>query len=493
MDVSKLNTRSRSEQFVSCLIVVILSSAMYISKASFQGLVSPASLFDVDVDFSKIISTNNLSLGVQIGQEWQAFVKEAELRNRFVDCNFRIVRFFVHHTQPCTSWDEVTRTGTYDWSRFDQEVQTLQQLNAKMLIAIGHNAADGLPKGMDRNFKGTGFPNPESFADYCKEIALHLRSNGWNIEYWEPYNEPNIILQCGTLNETSYDALVDLFNLASDAVIQVLPSAMFGIDVSKVKSFLDRFAHDSQNVGFLSFHKYDAGATPMYNPDMQVNNDQILQRAGNLGRCGLTPQQMTDEWYNLTGVTLPVFCTETNMNSAYIGGTDPRIQDIVGGVWYAEELRAFVLSNVCYSVYYHLASDDSPMWETSKQTKGYGFGMAKSTAPHLLWYPCLVNLVIGSNLNVGDKICSCSTSNPTDLSALAWVNNGSYNILLIGKTNLGHARVRVNTENVNLDENAVSILKIDGDSSQLQTLREGFTNPFVVSTNGYFVVLLKFS
>jgi len=41
-------------------------------------------------------------------------------------------------------------------------------------------------------------------------------------------------------------------------VLEVFPDALFGVDISDRKSFLDRFVNDGRNVGFLSFHKYDA-------------------------------------------------------------------------------------------------------------------------------------------------------------------------------------------------------------------------------------------
>jgi len=450
---------------------------------------------NVWVDFSRVIAMNNLSLGVQIAHEWSSFVRYPELQRKFVACNFSIVRFFVYHVQPCIFWNETTKSGIYDWTNFDKLMQTLQFLGVKdVLICVGHNAEKGLPPGMDRNYNNTGFPNPDSFAAYCRDIASHIKSRGWAVKYWEPYNEPNQIFTDWTrsrMYEEKYEAFVKLFNSAAEAILEFFPDALFGVDISNVKAFLDRFVYDAHHVGFLSFHKYDAYGTWLYAPDGYYSDAKVLEKASILGDSYLyTPREMREKWFSITGHDLPVLCTETNLNSAWRNGTDPRIQQVVGAVWYAEVLRAFILNDVRYSVYFHFASDDSPRWEIDKQTRGYGFGMINSTPPHTEWCPYLLNKLVGNNLHVGDKICWASSSNSTVLSVFTWFSQETGNVLLIGKVR-ERIKVRINCEGISISNEFIYVSKICEDTRSSDLSIEGFGNS-TINENGYFVILLQF-
>jgi hypothetical protein len=374
-------------------------------------------------------------------------------------------------------------------------MQTFQFLGVKdVLICVGHNAEKGLPPGMDRNYNNTGFPNPDSFAAYCRDIAGHVKSKGWTVRFWEPYNEPYQIFTDGTrsrMYEEKYEAFVKLFNSAAEAILEFFPDALFGVDISNVKAFLDRFVCDARHVGFLSFHKYDAYGTWLYAPNGYYSDAKVLEKASILGDSyRYTPKEMREKWFSMTSHDLPVLCTETNLNSAWRNGTDPRIQQVVGAVWYAEVLRAFILNDVRYSVYFHFASDDSPRWEIDKQTKGYGFGMINSTPPHTEWYPYLLNKLIGKNLHVGDKICWSLSSNSTFLSILAWISEGTQNILLIGKAK-DEIKVKINFEGINVTDESVYIVKIHESGSNLDLSVERFVDGLTMSENGYFVALLK--
>jgi len=489
--------KSIFERFLHVGLFILVGGSLIASNMSFQGAqissygeINYPTLVDVGVDFSKVIAVNNLSLGVQIEHEWPNLVKYSELQNKFVASKFEIVRFFIVHVQPCINWNETTKTGTYDWSKFDYLMQTIKNVGVEnILMSVGHTVINGLPRGMEQNHNNTGFPNPSSLAAYLKDIAVHVKSKGENIRYWEPLNEPYQVFS----NDTAYRAFVDLFNAASDAVLQVFPEALFGVDISNIKIFFDRFVYDGRNVGFLSFHKYDASGTLLWHPEGYLSDDEILRRAGVLGDSSrYTPRQMLDKWRSIRGADLPVFSTETNMNSAWINGTDPRIQEVIGAVWYAEELRAFITNGVARSVYFHFASDDSRRWEIDKQTKGYGFGMLNMTPPHVEWYPYLTNYLFGNNLNGGDKIYNSSSSNPAAVSTLTWVSNNFYNVLLIGKTK-DATKVGINVRNANIKNGLVSIFKIDENDRKLQVIEERFANSFTVFENGYFVILLRFS
>jgi hypothetical protein len=291
--------------------------------------------------------------------------------------------------------------------------------------------------------------------------------------------------------EGKYEAFVKLFNSAAEAILEFFPNALFGVDTSNVKVFLDRFVYDARHVGFLSFHKYDAYGTWLYAPNGYYSDAEVLKKASILGdRNHYTPREMREKWLNVTGCDLPILCTETNLNSAYKNGTDPRIQQVVGAVWYAEVLRAFIMNDVRYSVYFHFASDDSPSWEINKQTRGYGFGMINSTPPHTEWYPYLLNKLIGNTLHVGDEICWSSSSNSTVLSVLAWVSEGTQNILLIGKTK-GKVEAKINIKGVDMTNESIYAIKLHECSSNWDVSKEEFVDDLTISGDDYFIILLK--
>jgi hypothetical protein len=503
--------RSIQKTSLTCVIlfIVLLASKNFLLVNSYESahaheIVSNRKIYyptqvNVTTNFSKVIGTNNISLGSQIDREWLDLDKFSELHNDFNQCKFRLIRVGIYYTSPCLTWNETYQTGTYDWSRFDTLLQILHDMEVEIMIVIGNNNPSltngGLPIGMEKNYNNTGFPNPVSFSKYCKDIAVHIHQNGWSVKYWELYNEPYGVFEdekfYEPLIENAYNAFVELFNSASEAILEIFPDALFGTDISNIKTFFNRFVFDGKNVGFLSFHKYDAWGTWLYRPEGYLPDNILLLKASILGNKYLhTPQEMRAKWYDINNVMIPVFCTETNLNSAYINGTDPRIQEVINAVWYAEELIAFISSDVRYSIYFHFASDDSPYWIKSKKTMGGGFGMINKTSPFDKWYPYHVNYLLGNNLHVGDKLFSCTSSNSTIISTLSWVNNNTYHILLVGKTN-NSVNINIDIKNANPKNEIITMYKIDKQSTELQVSEENYTNNIDISEKGYFVLMLK--
>ena len=188
------------------------------------------------------------------------------------------------------------------------------------------------------------------------------------------------------------------------------------------------FKEFGQGVGFLSFHKYEAWGTWLTDQEGYYSNEELLKKAGgeDTDPQVYTPQEMQQIWYRARGQLLPIICSETNLNSAYKNGTDPRIQQIIGAVWYAEELRTFVQKGLTYSIYYHFASDDSPEWNSTKLTQGWGFGMVKETSPFTEWYSYLVNYLVGNYLEAGDEFYEASSDKPDFVSVMAWRAKNNY-------------------------------------------------------------------
>ncbi|EMR74263.1 hypothetical protein MCGE09_00423 [Thaumarchaeota archaeon SCGC AB-539-E09] len=455
---------------------------------------------EVDVDYTKQIGKNKLSLGTQF-HSWMNISIIPELKEKTRQVHFGLVRIFIGFEQgynPCVSWDEVTHTGTYDWTELDEIIQTIKEIGATPLICIGggdKNSGYWLPTGMVGDWNGKGFPSNESFGIYCADIVNYTNiEKKFNVKYWEIWNEPDIWSESwSSIDLGKLTNFTKTFNNAEQYMHNIDSSILCGNDHSDNKVFLDYFAKHTKGVGFLSFHRYSGGGTWLYCPEGYTSDCLALRKASEIIKfswCNddrYSPREMQKKWEETCGEIIPVLCSETNLNSVWEKGTDPRIQEIIGGVWYAEELRFYILEGMEYSVYYNFASDVSGDWETTYPTEGWGFGMIKSTPPYTEWYPYLVNNLIGNNLCVGDEIFE-SISNETDsiyeaVSALAWKQKGEYKLLLISKVN---QQVTININGFPAGEARVNRIETSkGDIQSEITKRREFT------TNGYTVLLIS--
>jgi hypothetical protein len=188
-------------------------------------------------------------------------------------------------------------------------------------------------------------------------------------------------------------------------------------------------------------------------------------------------------WFNSRGKILPIIASESNFNSAWINGTDPRNQQIVGAVWLALVLRMDVLNGVSFNIYYELA--ESANWGKTTQTGGYGFGMINKDNLQP-WYPYYVNYIIGNYLGVGDLV-KASTSSSEDIKTLAWIHGQKLNILLICRVD--QQRI-ISFRGIN---GQGTVIKIDNTISwqhpKMQNETVDFNEPFIMK--GYTVALLQ--
>jgi hypothetical protein len=161
------------------------------------------------------------------------------------------------------------------------------------------------------------------------------------------------------------------------------------------------------------------------------------------------------------------------MNAAWVNGSDPRLETMVGATWVALVLRMEVLNGVSYNVHYLFNG------------LGAGFNIVNS-ATNRPWYPYYVYQMIGKNLAVNDAVVATSSSS-ADVRTLAWVHGQTLNLLLVCK--VGGARTvylsgltgRMNMSRI---DNAVS-----WKTPRIQTSTFDATRPLTL--NGYTVVLLQ--
>lgn len=248
------------------------------------------------------------------------------------------------------------------------------------------------------------------------------------------------------------------------------------------KNVLAYWLQYGDNVDYLDFHKYDSDYLG------EANDSEILRRADiwfledSATFWGPTSAQRI--WLNSRGKLLPVINTETNLNSAYITGTDPRIQEIVGAVWTAFVMRTEILKGVSFNVYGSFSSSASIQSRTTS-SGGLGFGMINSDNDQP-WYPYYVQQWLGNALAVGDMLFNI-TSSSSAISGLGWNHNQKLYFLLISEIN------KSSTVYFHGLKGNLSFSKIDNTISYLtpkvQTGVVDSAQPFAL--NGYTVALFQ--
>ena len=462
----------------------------------------------VTADFEQVIAVNNLSLGVNIGDDFDfsKWRNDVTLREKVVACSFRLVRLFIHEIQPCTQWNETLQSGEYSWELFDRTIERVLEMDAEPLLVLASGNLETrywLPHGMNGNYQNSKFPSNESFGAFCADLTRHCNiEKNWHVRFWEIWNEPEFCTSDPDTGELSPDLgrisnFTKLFEYAAHAMHNVDSTVLCGHGFSAIKSFFDYFVANSEGLGFFSIHDYDTHATMYYRSDYYKTEAEIMADASVIGyqKPGVwrtySPRELRTIWRQQKGQELPVLMTEANVNSASAGGTDPRMQTVFGVAWYAEKVRSAILENLACSAYFTLASDHSPYWSSSELTRGFGFGMMNSTPPYNEWYPYFANVLLGSQLSRGDNICDSTTSDSTKLSSLAWTTSTYNYLLLVGKTTSKIA-VTINISNPEIANGALaSVLGIDHNTLGVVCSSCLCGNVFSLEVDGFAIVLVK--
>jgi hypothetical protein len=455
-----------------------------------SGTIINTPLYEINIDLSKNLCSNQLLIGFNVDFGSSSFISNPQMRQIAANANFKIIRFYdtlgawyIPFMMPCSFFNESTQTGTYNWTNVDDFVQKILHIGAEPLITLG-TISDGklkVPNGMALD-PTTNLPKPESYAAYTAQWVSHFKEKGWSIRYYEIVNEPWLYFGWDPINYTRLSNYMQLFNACSGLMRQESSDLIISFDFIGRKPVLDYWlANGGADVDSINFHKYDD-----YNAEGRTNED-MLNRAETqyfeTWPLGYNLTEAQQEWFAFRGKLLPIICSESNFNSAFVNGTDPRIQQMVGAVWTASVLRMEVLTGVSYNIYYELA--ESANYGRTTQTGGYGFGMINSD-DNQPWYPYYVNYVIGNNLGKGDLIKE-STSSSEEIKTLSWVHEQTLNILIICQVD------QPQTILISGVEGPGSITKIDGtiswENPQLQNGTVNFSDAIML--NGYTVALLQ--
>lgn len=443
----------------------------------------------VSINPNNIIGNNKLTFGTQFDwANWNEFLTKTTLRELTQAANLKLVRVFDFRNttpayKPCTNWNDSTKTGTWNWTNVDAINTSLFNIGAEPLWCLGgvtqaSGMANRVPSGMAIN-PSTQLPDPSSWAAYCREWVRHFQSINAPVRFYEIVNEP--WMWFGWLDTTKFNNFKTLVNAAMNSMRQQNPNVLLGFDGLDRNTVLDTWlSSGGADLGFMSFHKYDSGALGEYTDAQMLNRAETFMLVSSGSYYGV--RDMKQRYFNARGTQIPVINSESNLNSYTETGTDPRIQQIVGAVWWALVLKTSIEQGLDYNIYFHL--DSSKSYETTKGSGGWGFGMinADDNQP---WFPYWLHKIISPNLAVNDEILQSSTAN-SNLRVLAWKNSNRLNILLINKSNTDiTATLSGISGNFNywLLDNSIT--------ASSPTPKQGTTTTQTIRLNGYSVALLQ--
>lgn len=442
----------------------------------------------VNVDVTgRSVGRNNLVLGSHV-HWWMELWDNPTLQQQVRGAKLKVLRFFVRWEDhgPCVSWDEATKTGTWDWTEFDAMIQAIYDCGAEPLINI--NLIDPtirsgmLPPGMAIN-PVSHFPNADSYGAYCKAIAEHCRAKGYNIRYWELFNECHITWKYYPLadiytpqNEAIWREIALAYNQAAAEIKRALPGSMIGDTSTSRKGWCEYLAENAVLVDHIGHHKYDSGTeTWEYAADPQPLFELAV---GGKGYEALmhpdilfTPEEAQDVFQQIRRVRPAFFVTETNLGLGWGADFDHRMHEAVGAVWLAEETRDFILRGLGISLWYELASPGDS-----------AFGLVELWGDYTEYYPYFVSMLFGQHLARNDTLLETVSSDETRVSALAWNHGGRTKLLIINKT------PEQTTAIIEGLTGEALVYRIDSSAMVIQ--EETVTMPSTITMDGYTVILL---
>jgi hypothetical protein len=437
----------------------------------------------VVVNPATIITINLLSVGFMTDWErWTDLARNATIRQYAKELNPKLIRVFDFRTaiRPCTNWNSGTSTGTWNWANIDEFTAAVFDIGAEPLFTLawpGLYTATTFPPGMTI-LSATGLPAPADFAAYAREWVRHFKQTGKPVRFYEIFNEPDGYFWNGihTFNE-NLGFCITVWQATAAAMRSENPSVLLSHDQTETMSVLQYWiANGGPEIDSINFHKYDSEELP------GRTDADIFNRAESQHYAVAVNAQ--SYYRTQRGRILPILDTESNLSWAWETGTDPRIQQMSGGVWLALSLHAAMLAGVSYNTYFELTSDKTV--EQNKNPNSWGFGMIDNTPP-TRWIPYYVYLMFGKNLFVDDQIVETSTSD-TSLRVVAWTHGNILNILLINKSHT-NKQVAISGISGNLDYTKLDE-STNADNPVPQT---GVYSSSNIPLNGYTVILLQTS
>ncbi len=314
------------------------------------------------------------------------------------------------NTGPCSNWNSVTHTGTFDWVNMDWIVNEIRALGAEPIICLLHASETvpfpQLPKGMAT--ASNGLPDPVDWGYYCAAWVKHY---GSQVKYYEIFNEPYVYWDWNE-NMAKVANLMALYKQAYDRMHSASASVMISFDSCKMRNVTDYMLSHRMTVDWIDFHSYPA----------QKLSDTMSYI------IGATPWEFYGST-NLYSIELartkfgnkPVILSEANFNSAWSGGTDPRNNQIEGVCIDAMQISYALKLDMAGRVHYFFSNNP---------TSGFGF-INRGTDTALK--PFNFYKLINTYLNLSDPV-HLATSTNSNLQTVAWRHNSDEFLLIINKS-----------------------------------------------------------
>ena len=439
----------------------------------------------VKIDLETELIKNRLQLGVQFDYgNWQQYIDNPIYRSYLKDMNCKMVRIFVFRQSgiggiegkgPCLFWNSSTHSGLFEWENMDKLITKISSDEMEPLLCLMY-PYDTLPfprnpNGIDIN-PSTLLPYPDDWAEYCR---VWVERYGDRVKYWEIFNEPYLYWH-RTINWTRVNYLMELYETAYNAMKQENPDILISHDAVQIEEIFDYHQDEKIPFDYLDFHNY--GIDEYESPASQAFDDVTVgyKSPSSGGKYGLNfSRAIVGNLVSIMG--------ESNFNSAWKEGSDPRNQKMEGAVFSALQIINAIITGSDYRLHFHMSS--TPSYNPRKNDWSYGFGMInnQNLKP---WYPWYVYRMIGQSLFVGDSVFETFCMNE-NVEAIAWKHNTTLNILLIHK---GKERVSISFEGI---EGSFNFRKIDSSIDFL--LAEEQTGSYNISNlidlNGYTVILFQ--
>lgn len=472
-------------------MVLLLIICLFISFGQQHYEFASASALTATVDFSEQSGTNNLELGTQITfHETSSFPSSTIRKGLIANASFQVIRVFDkdigYPNQPCRTWNDTSKTGMFNWTAADNLINSILAVGAQPLLVLGFASSFGLshtPIGMEHN-STTGLPNPDEYAAYVGYWANHFISK---VKYWEIINEPYAYFGW-TPGFRKLGYLMSVYNASYTAMKAINSTFSIAIDHDAQQNVLDYIINHNILIDRIDYHDYNAnGEINQSSPDYCGDSKIFSLASRNYFADGYPYTYSVSNaarYYQAhTGRSIPIWDTESNLNSHWDGGTDPRMVYMNGTIWDALVSMSEILNGVSVRIHYETTSSWS--YETSTTYGGYGFGLIdtdtnKPTLAYWFYY------MIGSNLEPGDRLY-LSSSASSSLETLAWANGSTNNLLLIHKSTASDV-VSVR----GFVDDTVYYERLDGSISYGNSyLLTGSTNVSSISLNGYTILLLQ--
>jgi len=450
---------------------------MHIVRKSPIAIVHAADV-TVTVDTGQVIGTNNLSIGFTLDGQSVSYWRGSSTAQSYSQTNnYKMSRIFDHRLgNPCTYWNEGTKTGTWDWSKYDDLIDDLIAVGIEPMICLGYYSDYGSndffssgPSGMTRNWAGTYLPDPDQYKEYARDWVEHFPE----ITYYEILNEAYKHYGWGGTNTARLGYFKTFFN----AVVTEMRDADASIKVGNDASMMttndhgEWWANNIVDLDFLSWHAYFTGTTTSTDAYL-INKAQYDEGALYGGNDFIDPARQT--YYDIKGIWLEVICSEENLSWAW-DPADIRCIQMLNAVTEALRYRTYILNgHVTHTMYWEFAG-----------SSGYYLKLV-NRANNYRYYPYWLHNIMFSDelgaLSVDDDILT-SSSTSSSVVPLVWKHEDTTNILLIHSSTSSHSVALSGVSGT------YSFAKINNDNSAIQSGSMDVSNE--ITFDDYTVMLLQ--